>query len=458
MSTVTEGTSPRRLLGVAVLLGVTIVLFVGAWHAVYWLVEAVSGPASTAAWGITLGLVLLSIYMGSAAGASLTLRIVAYQLAIVVLFVCFLGVVVLASFVLGTIIVGALYGFLAALAVAGIVAVTGAVLIVAGLWGAETAEDWALFVRMVASSISLGIVMVCLLAVTWVIALFVAIVSVAEIEAVSLGTRGITALTTVFMVFIAASVIRSELDVVDSIEERAAATIVTAEAAPHLHAITGRMAAQIGVPTPTIAVAETDVPEAMVVGYRPGNMHLVLSEGTIESLDDDELTAVIAHELGHVANRDAMVMTALSGPVLLADGLRPDLDLSNWKSFESAEILTAMVYAFFTIPLSIARIIVSMLSREREAAADRVAVETLGSPTSLAAALRSLDAEIRGAPDEDLRQVSDISSMSILPLDPAVIAANDGGTTLDRIRARLFRNHPTTDQRLETLREFEREA
>lgn len=63
----------------------------------------------------------------------------------------------------------------------------------------------------------------------------------------------------------------------------------------------------------------------MAVGFRPSNIHLVISSGALDSLETTaELEAVVAHELAHVANRDAMVMTAVSAPVVLADGYSRD--------------------------------------------------------------------------------------------------------------------------------------
>lgn len=254
----------------------------------------------------------------------------------------------------------------------------------------------------------------------------------------------------------------------ETIEGFADAHPVDHETAPELYRITTNVAAMLGVPTPTVAVSDRDAPEAMAVGFRPGNIHLVLSTGTIESLDTAELEAVIAHELAHVKNRDAMVMTALSAPVVLADGLRSRID----------RLEDPQGYAVLTVPLGVissavwvgGRAITARLSRHRELAADRAAAAVTGSPSALAAALRTLDSEITNTPERDLRAVSEISSLSILSLEPAelekVMLGPDGTIEpsywwlrkrLYRLRRWLFVTHPPTEDRLQALAELETE-
>jgi len=252
----------------------------------------------------------------------------------------------------------------------------------------------------------------------------------------------------------------------DTIEGFANAHPVDRETAPELYQLSTSVAAMVGVPVPTVAISDRAAPEAMVVGFRPSDIHLVLSTGTIESLEPAELEAVIAHELAHVKNRDAMVMTALSAPVVLADGLRSRIDrLENPQG-----------WAILTVPLSLissavwvgGRAITARLSRHRELAADRAAAAVTGSPSTLAAALRKLDSEITNTPERDLRAVSEISSLSILSLEPAkldkVMLGPDGGIEpsywwlrkrLYRLKRWLFVTHPPTEDRLQAHAELE---
>lgn len=166
--------------------------------------------------------------------------------------------------------------------------------------------------RMVAAVAGLVLVTAAFLAGVW--AIFYGIFTVFDIVFAAQYAAGITIITLL-------AIGSLEYTQLETIERLADAHSVDEEAAPELYQTTTRVAAQLDVPVPTIAVSDRDAPEALVVGFRPENMHLVLSLGTIESVsgaNSDELEAVIAHELAHVANRDAMVMTGVSLPVVLA--------------------------------------------------------------------------------------------------------------------------------------------
>jgi len=255
---------------------------------------------------------------------------------------------------------------------------------------------------------------------------------------------------------------------INTVEGFADAGLVDRETAPELYDLTTKVAAMLDVPPPTIAVSDRDAPEAMAVGFRPGNIHLVLSTGTIRALDSAELEAVIAHELAHVANRDAMVMTALSMPVVVADGLRSRLATLEPRSSFALVIVPLRIVS--NAVWVVGRAITARLSRHRERTADRAAAEVTGSPSRLAAALRTLDSEITDTPERDLRAVSEISSLSILSLEPAelekVMLGPDGTIEpsywwlrkrLYRLRRWLFVTHPPTEDRLQALAALETE-
>jgi heat shock protein HtpX len=261
------------------------------------------------------------------------------------------------------------------------------------------------------------------------------------------------------------------------------------------------------VPVPTIALSQQHAPAALVAGYRPDSTTLVLSEGTVRSLSIDELEAVIAHELAHVANRDAMVMTAVSIPAMVADGLRSRLlgmlarlgptgqtssgTSSSGRRTRSTRVgvsagqrgMAARLFAVLVILVTklvlitistvmwiASRTIVAVLSRSRETAADRAAAEVLGSPATVASALSGLDDRIEETPRQDLRESANVSAMSILPLEPPrvePIKLRPSGEKkpvlwsvrrpIRKAQKRLFRTHPRTENRLEKLSEIERQ-
>ncbi|WP_275040108.1 M48 family metallopeptidase [Natrialba taiwanensis] len=112
--------------------------------------------------------------------------------------------------------------------------------------------------------------------------------------------------------------------------------------APELHQLMTKVATQLSIPVPTLALPDRDTPEAVAVGFHPQTVHLVLSQGALDSLATaEELESVIAHELAHVKNWDAMVMTIASVPVVLADGLRSQaIEFSDFLPHPTCSRLT----------------------------------------------------------------------------------------------------------------------
>jgi len=457
------------------------------------------------------GVVATGLALGWPSGPAAVARVVAYcsgmvVVALAVLVACW----ALAFALLVPTFDGAAAGLAATVLTAtlGVVALVGLALAVAD--GGRDA-DWALRLRMV---LAMGVVALCALvlyALTWAVTFVLALVQFDPPVAALVGAVA----AALFVVWTAVAEYRQ----VAAVEARADATVVDREDAPDLHARVTRLAAQLDVPVPTIAVADREVPEAMVVGFRPSNTHLILSTGTLRALDGDELDAALAHELAHVANRDAMVMTVLSAPMLVAGSYwrwhQPDetpaslddttgasdadstavgdSDLTEaelygedgeWRMGASAAdegdeddepsfldrvwtdfwtFLGRLFLLVFVGPVALVtwattRVVTAVLSRARETAADRTAVEVLGTPAALAGALRTLDDRIAATPRQDLREVAGISALSILPLGGGVVGEGaDGASLRNRLVARILRTHPRTAERIETLEELARE-
>src|SRR6478752_4499370 len=90
------------------------------------------------------------------------------------------------------------------------------------------------------------------------------------------------------------------------------AKVVSAEEAPDLHAMVERLCAMANLPKPRIAVVDTDVPNAFATGRNPKHAAVAVTSGLWQRLEKEELEAVLAHELSHIANRDVLVMTIAS--------------------------------------------------------------------------------------------------------------------------------------------------
>lgn len=355
-----------------------------------------------------------------------------------------------------------------------------------------SSADWGLRLRMLTSLALLAVCTLAFLACVWLVLTVLSLFFVGVAAAPLVG-----AVCTLVLV---ALIAYAEYDRGGTVEGRADATPIEPEDDPELHALVTNVAANMDVPVPDIAVSERETPEAMVVGLRPSSTSLVLSMGTFRALDREEVEAVVAHELAHVASRDAMVMTLVSIPAMVADGLRSRLlslltpssssssDGSTGRSRRSGfrfrlprsksgarstviAILVVICLKLFLITVATltwiaSRTIVAVLSRARETAADRTAAEVTGSPDALASALYELDGRIDDAPRQDLREASSVSALSILPLEPQTVEPTMLGAAGDqqpflwsvrkpirRAKRRLFRTHPDTERRIDRLQD-----
>ncbi|WP_330631320.1 M48 family metallopeptidase [Halocatena halophila] len=196
---------------------------------------------------------------------------------------------------------------------------------------------------------------------------------------------------------------------------------------PAVDDIVQRIATQYDVPVPTVTIIDGQEPFVFTVGYRPTNTTLVIQSSVLDRLSERELEAVIAHELAHVANGDAMVMTIASLPMSLASRLKSQATTdpfggaddffgqfaSNvWNRGLALFGLYLAIVAEFVVLFS--RPFVAAVSQARERAADRAAVAVLGTPAPLASALRTLDTSRPSTPRRDLRNVS---MLGIVPLE-----------------------------------------
>src|SRR4051795_7645100 len=98
----------------------------------------------------------------------------------------------------------------------------------------------------------------------------------------------------------------------------AGAKIVERDEAPELHDLVERLCAMADLPKPKVAIVDTDVPNAFATGRSPKHAAVAVTRGLWERLQPQEVEAVLAHELSHVANRDVLVMTGASFFAMLA--------------------------------------------------------------------------------------------------------------------------------------------
>lgn len=213
-------------------------------------------------------------------------------------------------------------------------------------------------------------------------------------------------------------------------------SVPAGEAHPALSGTVGRLARQADVAPPAVHVTATERPESFTVGHGEDAL-LVVSSGLVEALPGDELEAVLAHEVSHLANGDSRVMGAALVPLLAAETFADEEPRTRSDRLRNAAVSLATLYGQFGV---------AVLSRGRELAADAGAAALTGSPAALASALERLDDE-RGRPGTDLRDWErSAAALDILP--PAEREAGTGP----------FRTHPSTDARIDRLRQLAERA
>ncbi|MFB6169028.1 MAG: zinc metalloprotease HtpX [Haloferacaceae archaeon] len=212
---------------------------------------------------------------------------------------------------------------------------------------------------------------------------------------------------------------------------------------PQVHGTVGRLAQQADLPKPAVAVADTSVPNAFAAGRSRSSATVCVTEGLLRTLDDEELEAVLAHELAHVKNRDVMVMTIASFLSTLA------FLVVRWGWLfgggrdrnGGGQVIVAIGVSFVVWVASF--LLIRALSRYREYAADRGAASITGKPGALASALLAIDGRMDRVPKEDLREQAEMNAFFILPIRSGFIG-------------RIASTHPPTEKRVERLRELER--
>ncbi len=258
------------------------------------------------------------------------------------------------------------------------------------------------------------------------------------------------------------------------------AAVVDETERPELHDRLGRLVRQIDVKQPQVAVADTEVPNSFTVGG-PDNAVVVVSEGLIETLPDEELDAVLAHELAHIKNLDAAVMTLASFlPALtsersvLAEVAGDGARLGAWVA--AAVVLYPLGAAAIPAPLGSAEytvvflallgatavlgsvalgllsapvlVLSRRLSRFREFTADRAGALTVGDATAMAGALRRLDDSV-DVPRRDHRSVTGTHGVRGLCFMPYGLEDTPAD---DEFRIE-WRSHPSVEERIDRLTE-----
>jgi heat shock protein HtpX len=225
----------------------------------------------------------------------------------------------------------------------------------------------------------------------------------------------------------------------------AGAKPVTEAEAPELYRIVGRVAQLASLPTPRLYVIDQPAPNAFATGRDPQHAVVAVTRGILEVVNERELTAVLAHELGHVRNRDTFVMAVVASVAGAISYLAQMAQWSMWfgggdrDNRDSGQLGTVgLILGIVLLPIA-AMLVQLAISRSREYGADDQSAALTHDPIALASALRKL---------------ADYNKKVPLPVNPAVAPLFIVQPLLPGGLSGLFSTHPPIEQRIARLEQM----
>ena len=225
----------------------------------------------------------------------------------------------------------------------------------------------------------------------------------------------------------------------------AGAKPVTEAEAPELYRIVARVAQMAELPTPRLYIIDQPAPNAFATGRDPQHAVVAVTRGILEVVNERELTAVLAHELGHVRNRDTFVMAVVASVAGAISYLAQMAQWSMWfgggdrDNRDSGQLgMIGMILGIVLLPIA-AMLVQLAVSRSREYGADDQSAALTHDPISLASALRKL---------------ADYSKKVPLKVNPAVASLFIVQPLLPGGLSGLFSTHPPIEQRIARLEQM----
>jgi heat shock protein HtpX len=303
------------------------------------------------------------------------------------------------------------------------------------------APDRGLSVRMTATMFLLGLV-------------FVAFI--AAIIGIGAATHASDAAIVLFAIVLGGGAAIGSLFYSDKIAlSTARAQVVTPQDAPLLHGIVDRVCALADMSKPRVAISDTRLPNAFATGRNADKSVLCVTTGLMGMLTPEELEGVIAHELSHVAHKDVQVMTIASFLAIIAGllirfsfygelfggGGRRGGNNQNGGALPIFLIIMGVSIVVYAVSF----LLIRLLSRYRELAADRSGALLTGQPSALKSALVKVSSNINRIPTKDLRTAEPLNAFFFAPA--AHLTVSGGKKSL----AQIFSTHPSLERRLAEL-------
>jgi len=211
---------------------------------------------------------------------------------------------------------------------------------------------------------------------------------------------------------------------------------VTRAQLPRVYAVVERLTSKAGIPMPKIYVIPTESPNAFATGRNPNHASVAVTHGILALLNDEELEGVLAHELGHVRNRDILTSSIAA---TLAGAITILARMAFWFGGGGDRRRGSGIGAIFMLLLAplAAMLIQLWVSRTREYEADASGAHLTGNPYALASALEKISAVSRQVP-----LLASPNSAHLFIVAPLL-----SGETF----ASLFSTHPPIQKRIERL-------
>ena len=218
--------------------------------------------------------------------------------------------------------------------------------------------------------------------------------------------------------------------------------------APELFTLVRRLAQRAQIPMLRVYIIPQETPNAFATGRNPQHAAVAVTAGIMRALDREELAGVLGHELGHVQNRDTLIMTVAA---TLAGALSHLANMAMWGALlgggssrdEEGGHPMAGLLGVMIAPLA-ATLIQLAISRSREFSADERGAQLSGNPLALASALRKIETRSQQIP---------MTAGSPATAHLFIINPFSGGGLV-----RLFSTHPSTEERIARLQTLARQG
>jgi heat shock protein HtpX len=218
---------------------------------------------------------------------------------------------------------------------------------------------------------------------------------------------------------------------------------ISREDGPRIYSIVERLAAKANIPVPKIYMIPTDSPNAFATGRNPNHASVAVTRGILSLCDDEEIEGVLAHELGHVRNRDILisaVVATVAGAITMLAHFLYFAEIFGFGGGGGGDdrrggALSALAMIILA-PIA-ATLIQLAISRSREYEADHTGAEITGNPMGLARALDKIDKYSKRIP------------MRVAPATAHLYCAQP--LTTGQVFSSLFSTHPPIPKRIERL-------